>query len=264
MDLEERILSKEWFYRFKLPSGKVTRCFQPAEVEPIHQTRLEMMFSVLDPLFGKKWRDATALDLACNQGFFACHLAEKGCRKVLGLEAREELVADARMIAEVYGHDNLFFEAADVTRIDPADFEPADAVLMYGLLYHLENPIGAMRIAAQLTRKVLLIETQVGPGIDWHVDWGAHYRQKKVMGTFTIIDETLVTDNPTASITGFSLCPSVDGLIWILEKMGFARVGVVKPPEGAYEQLSTGKRVVIAAYKNEDAAKTSGWKRLFR
>jgi len=37
-------------------------------------------------------------------------------------------------------------------------------------------------------------------------------------------------------------------LIWILERFGFTRVAVVRPPEGAYQQLATGKRIMVEAW----------------
>ena len=52
---------------------------------------------------------------------------------------------------------------ADLTRLP---FDPdlvADFVLVFGLLYHLEDPIQVLRLASQLTRRHILIESQVFP-----------------------------------------------------------------------------------------------------
>ena len=42
--------------------------------------------------------------------------------------------------------------------------------------------------------------------------------------------------------------PSYDALMWLLRAVGFARVERVEPPVGAYEQLRSGKRVMVVAH----------------
>ncbi|MND06598.1 hypothetical protein D3C83_280670 [compost metagenome] len=58
----------------------------------------------------------------------------------------------------------------------------------------------------------------------------------------------MASHNREASIATISLVPSADGLIRILLALGFARVERVTPPEGAYEQLARGRRVMLAAW----------------
>jgi tRNA (mo5U34)-methyltransferase len=36
--------------------------------------------------------------------------------------------------------------------------------------------------------------------------------------------------------------------VWILKKIGFAKIEIVPPPADAYEQLLTGRRIVLAAH----------------
>ena len=40
----------------------------------------------------------------------------------------------------------------------------------------------------------------------------------------------------------------LDGLLWIMEKVGFRDVQVLPVPEDGYEQLRHGKRVMVAGY----------------
>jgi ubiquinone/menaquinone biosynthesis C-methylase UbiE len=247
-DAEEKILEKKWFYRFRLPSGRETEIYIPPHIAEIHDTRLAMMFAALDPLFGGRWADVSCIDVACHEGFFALQLAAKGCRKVLGVDAREEHVRDAKLIRTAYGHRNLEFRHADVRQMDPKDFGTFDVVLMLGLLYHLENPIGALRLAKALTRQVCLIETQVVPNLTGITDRGNYQSQKEIHGSFAIVDQTEELADPESSISGITLYPSKEGLLWVLRKLGFARVEVLPPPQGAYEQLAAGKRIMVAGY----------------
>ena len=79
------------------------------------------------------------------------------------------------------------------------------------------------------------------------VDYGSYQFVRPLKGSFGIIDETDDPHGPEASITGISLVPSLDALIWILHKVGFSQVEVLEPPEDAYEQLKYHKRVMVAA-----------------
>ena len=99
-----------------------------------------------------------------------------------------------------------------------------------------------------MTRDVCLVETQVVPGMTGFVDYGSYRYVKPLMGSFGIIDETRETDGPEASTRGICLVPSLDGLLWMMEKVGFRDVQVLPVPEDGYEQLRHGKRVMVAGY----------------
>jgi tRNA (mo5U34)-methyltransferase len=244
----EQVRGRRWFYEFDLPDGSRTTSYLPPAVAKIHTTRLEMLLQGLAPIAGDDWSTIAAVDLACHQGFFATHLARKGCRDVLAIDARAEHVADAALMAEVYGLNNLRTLQADANRLDAANIGTFDITLLLGLLYHVENPVGVMRIARALTRRACVIETQVVPNMTGVVDWGAYTFQRSMIGSFAIIDETGETHAPEASITGICLCPSYEALVWVLLKVGFARVERIAAPPGAYEQHASGKRVVVIAH----------------
>jgi tRNA (mo5U34)-methyltransferase len=249
--LEEEILRQKWFYQYCLPSGKVTETRLPPYMLKIHDTRLSMMFSALQAAIGTDWGNITCLDIGAHEGFFSFHLAKKGCKKVLGIDAREEHVRKADLIRKVYGLQNLTFALSDVHTINPSAFEPFDVVIMLGLIYHLENPVGALRKARNLTKRVLLVESQVMLNISGKIDWGTYRSYKEIQGIFGIIDETHEIEfNYDAGVTGIALCPSTEGLLWLMKALGFARVQLVPPPQDAYEQFKTGKRVMVAGYSD--------------
>jgi hypothetical protein len=189
----------------------------------------------------------SAIDLASHQGWFAVNLARSGFGSVLGVDARDSHVEDSSLIASVYGLDQLSFRQGDVHELDAEATGTFDLVLMLGLLYHLENPIGALRACRELCGGLCVIETQVVPGLAGYVDYGSYQYVKELKGSFGIVDETDETHGPEASITGICLVPSLDALVWILYKVGFSKVDVLEPPEDAYEQLRYHKRVMVAA-----------------
>lgn len=246
---EAKALSKTWFYPFRLPSGAITPTYDGGALDAIHYTRRSMLDRALDELFPGERCHLRALDLACHQGFFACHLAECGFGEVIGIDARQHHIEDARLISGLLGlRVPPHFEQLDVYEARPERLGGLfDLVLCFGLLYHLENPVGALRIARALTRRALLIETQVVPGLTGLVDYGSFRFVRPLKGSFGIIDETEETHGPEASTTGICLVPSREGLLWILERLGFARIEILPPPEDAYEQLRFGKRIMVLA-----------------
>lgn len=247
-DALEKILNRKWFYQFELPNGEKTQSYLPDDAQAVHTTRLEMMDSVLNPRFDGQWDKLNAVDLASHEGYFACHLAKKGVH-VTGLEARQEHVDDANLISFGMGlADKFSSRVQDVHEIDTTKEGPFDIVLMLGLIYHLENPVGAIRKAHALCKDVCLIETQVAPNLSGQLDWGNYTFVKPMMGSFAIIDETEETHGPEMSTTGICLAPSIEALMWIMRKVGFKEVKLIEPQEHFYEQHRFKKRVMVAGF----------------
>ena len=251
-DLEAQTLAKTWFYRFKLPSGQVTRSYDDGALDQIHETRLQMMDAALARVLPRGLAGLSAVDLACHQGFFSTELARRGCASVLAIDARAEHVADASLIARTLQLNQIDVVQKDVHEVAGAGLGTHDVVLCFGLIYHLEDPVGALRAARALTKPggVCLVETQVVPNLSGPVDWGAYRFVKPLKGVFGIVDETYELHGPEMSVTGICLAPSVEGLLWVMEKVGFRDVALVPPPDGAYEQHRYGKRVMAVGIAN--------------
>lgn len=245
---DQRLFEKTWFYRFRLPDGRVTKTYDDGALDAVHTTRLSMLRDVVRARFGDSLAGHDAIDIACHQGWFATQLLEWGADDVLAVDARAEHIADVELIRDALHLSRLRTLQSDVHAIEPAKLGQFDLVLMLGLIYHLENPIGALRQAFALTRHMCVIETQVVPGMSGMVDYGSYRFVRPLKGSFGIIDETDDTHGPEASTLGICLVPSVEALMWILRKIGFSRAELVPVPEDGYEQLRHGKRVMVAAY----------------
>jgi len=244
----ERVRSRPWFYEFDLPDGTRTRTTLPEGVEKIHTTRLEMMERALDACVGKDCSALTAVDLACHQGWFALHLARRNFKSILAVDARAEHLADAQLMADVLGVRTMKPLQLDIEDARAGEIGVHDVTLMLGLLYHLENPVRALRLARAVTRRTLLIESQVVPNLSGTVDWGSWRFQRHIVGSFGIIDETEETHAPEASVRGICLAPSIAALEWLLKRVGFARVERVLPRSDGHEQLVGHKRAMFAAH----------------
>ena len=242
----ERARAKTWFYPYRLPDGSMVHTYNQGKVDSIHTTRAAMLDQCLAETLGSGAGECDAIDLACHQGYFSVNLAQKGLRRVLAVDARAEHVADTRLIADILQLRNIETRQADIFALPAQALGNFDVVLMFGLLYHLENPVGALRLARALTRRVCLIETQVVPNMSGQVDWGSYEFVRPLKGVFGIIDEVDETHGAEASITGVCLAPSVEGLLWTMRAAGFSQARVLPVPEDGYEQLKYGKRVMVA------------------
>lgn len=237
----------QWFYEFNLPDGTRLPCRTPEHVKPIHPTRLTMLKSAIARAGLQDVSGLNAIDIACHQGFFSSELAKMGFKDVLATDARAEHVRDAGFISQAMGLSNMRTLQSDLFDLKPAALGQFDVVLLFGLLYHVENPVGALRVARSLTRKLCVIETQIAPSLSGYMDWGSFEYVKPMNGSFAVIDETEELQGPEMSVTGICLCPSLDALLWILRKIGFRRVEVIETPPGGYEQHRFGKRAVVMA-----------------
>jgi 2-polyprenyl-3-methyl-5-hydroxy-6-metoxy-1,4-benzoquinol methylase len=247
---DEKILGMKWFYRFRLPSGARTESVLSPEVLPIHETRERILLELLDPIFADRWAASDCLDIACHEGYFGSLLAQRGCRRVLGVDVRSENVSRAELMRDALRLPNLEFQQSDVTELDPRTLGKFDIVLTLGLLYHLEDPIGALHRVRAMCREVAVIETQLAPELGGSIEWGTAGSHKPVIATFAVVDETdeVRTGNREANTRPLSLVPDLKGLVRVLKGVGFSRVEVLQPPEDGYEQFVRGRRVMVAAW----------------
>ena len=248
--LEAKILERKWFYEFKLPGGKITESYLADYALPIHTTRSQMMAQFLDDEFGENLKQLSCVDLACHEGYFSHQLIVKGVKDVLGIDARPDHIEHANLIRQIYAHKNLHFQIGDIQKLTPQEIGKFDFTLLFGIVYHLENVVGALRFAQAITDKVCLIETQIVPNMTGITDWGSYRFNKDIVGCLALIGEAqeLQDSNPEANITQISIVPSLPGLLWLLKAVGFKEARVIKPPVDAYEQLASGKRVIVAAF----------------
>ena len=214
--IEDQALAREWFYPLTLPSGRDLKSYHEGSLDRIHTTRLEMLSNALDARFGRDNSELSAVDLACHQGYFSYHLGRRGFGRVLGIDARENHINDATLLCQAMGIAQFSARLSDVHRLHELNLGRFDVVLCLGLIYHLEDPIGALRQARALCSGTCFIETQIVPGMSGSVDWGSYEFVRPLKGVFGIIDEMAETHAPEASVTGICLAPSLEGLVWIL------------------------------------------------
>ena len=100
---------------------------------------------------------SNAVDAGCGVGFFSKTLVECGLN-ACGFDGRKENVSEARR-----RFPKIPFEQGDIEQRTILELGRFDLVLCFGLLYHLENPMVAIRNLRALTQKCLLLESMCLP-----------------------------------------------------------------------------------------------------
>jgi SAM-dependent methyltransferase len=137
------------FHEEARPSDGGTECFDTAEALVLNRARLEHLDSLELP-----WAGKSVLDIGCGVGHLSQALARKNCR-VVGVDAREENIRVFRQ-----RHPGLQAHVANVEQ-DLSSLGTFDMVLCCGLLYHLENPLQALRNLSAVCGELLIVETIV-------------------------------------------------------------------------------------------------------
>ena len=171
-----------------------------ALIEAREQT-LRRIVKRLKPALGL----STAVDAGCGVGFFSQTLAECGL-STCGFDGRAENVEEARK-----RFSGIPFEQADVETREISQMGQFDLVLCFGLLYHLENPLRAIRNLRAITGKCLVLESMCLP---------------EDRCSSLLRQEPRQDDQ---SLTEMAFYPSESSLVKMLYRAGFAKVYRVTP-----------------------------------
>jgi tRNA (mo5U34)-methyltransferase len=231
-----------WMYPWEV-DGAVAPILGP-ELPSIHATRATMIEPHARAALAAGGR---ALDLGCSEGWFAHRLREWGADEVLGIDIRDTNVRRARLIADHYGTTGLRFEQMSVYEVDPADLGTFEVVLCFGLIYHLENPIGALRIARASSAGLCGVETQAARAPGGRHTWGTTGEYISTRAAWLTCverasDQELTTLASTDGV--ISLVPNEAALVEAMRTVGFVGVRVLDAPAAGNAQYRDGDRLV--------------------
>ncbi len=97
----------------------------------------------------------SVLDIGCNAGFYAMEMKHRGAGRVLGLDADQDYLDQARFAAEV-NRLEIEFRRLSVYDVGALD-EKFDVVLFLGVFYHLRHPLLALDLIREHVAKDLLV-----------------------------------------------------------------------------------------------------------
>ena len=104
------------------------------------------------------------LDCGCNCGGYTFAAKEAGASRLLGFDAREHWIRQANFLLEnrEASSEGIRFEVANLE--DAGKYgETFDITWFSGLLYHLPDPIGGLKLVADKTTEILFLNTATLP-----------------------------------------------------------------------------------------------------
>jgi tRNA (mo5U34)-methyltransferase len=110
----------------------------------------------------------TVLDIGCNSGFYSFAAKLRGARSVVGIDYFQHCVDQAMLMQEILQIDVDFRQGDGESLRDGVD--AVDVVLNTGVIYHLQNPMQFLTNMAQVTREVMVVESEmlIDPKYDEH------------------------------------------------------------------------------------------------
>lgn len=128
---------------------------------------------VLRIVYGDELLGKSIADLGCLEGGYTVEFARMGMHAT-GIEVRQSNFDNCLRVRDGSGLPNLAFEKNDVWNI--GRYGQFDAMFCCGLLYHLDQPGKFIRLMAEQTRDVIMINT--------------HYADDRKSSVFTLSDMT--------------------------------------------------------------------------
>ena len=195
--------------------------------------------STLRKLYPDGLAGRSVLDCACNCGGFLFWAREAGAGRCHGVDVRDHWIEQANFLLanRTAPSEDISFEVRDVYDLPDAGLEPFDVVLYIGIFYHLPDPIAGLKVAADMARELLIVNTSTAIGIpDGQLAVSAESRTRAITGVY--------------GLRWFPSGPEV--LTRILAWLGFSEVRVNwwrPPPEDVVP--GTGRLELVAARSAE-------------
>jgi SAM-dependent methyltransferase len=177
-----------------IPQGGGIECFDTPAALEINRARLEHLASLGLPLEGRR-----VLEVGAGVGRLSGFFLERGCELVVTEGRPENVLELRRRFPDVQAREwDVEEPLADLGRFA--------VVFCYGLLYHLENPLRALRNMAEVCDELLLIETMICDS---------------PLPVMRLDDETRSVNQ---ALRGIANRPSVSYLTMALNRIGFDHV----------------------------------------
>lgn len=147
-----------WSIRVDFSNGVSTNEF--AKRSPFTEWPLSKFEALEGVIPFDRFIEGRLLDVGCNSGYNSIYAATRHGLSCLGIDVRRRHIEVSSFLGELAGANTSFEVASAETFSQPKAF---DVVLHFGTLYHLPNPLLALRHAFENLKPggYLALETQV-------------------------------------------------------------------------------------------------------
>ena len=187
----------------KMPDDGGTRIvFDTDAARAINEARINWLERANLPLAGRR-----VLDVGCGIGHFIPFYLSRGCT-VVAVDGRAENIDELRR-----RHPGIEAHVADAQELDAPELGVFDVIHCFGLLYHLDSPVAALRRLSAICDRLLILETMVCDSME---------------PLAVLVDETKAASQ---AMDGLGSRPSPAFIALALNRVGFDFVyGAAEPP----------------------------------
>lgn len=209
-------------------------------------------FPALLEVCGGSLEGLRVLDLACSSGGFSVEASRLGADYVLGIDVVARYIEQAKFIKNALQIESVDFRQLDIYDLNKDDVGQFDVTLCLGLLYHLENPVLAMRTVSAVTRRILVVDTTI---IDTGNEEMALWHMNLPRPVQTVADRSATT-GLWRDRTYVQFSPNSTAVHRLLEFLGFADVQRIEPRvdnrqvSNRQKRYLTGKRATFLARRS--------------
>lgn len=262
-EIKKKIASfPRWHYEFNL-RGIKTPVFRPDHAIR-HPLRRDHIFPKLLEACGGSFSGKRILDLGCNAGWWSIEAVRRGADFVLGIDARDMHIEQAKFVAEVLGIRNVEFRKMNVYDISRDTIGKFDITLCLGLLYHVNRPLGLLEKVFEVTKEVAVIDTAV---LDLPVPTSRNpilfisdllkhlIFRKPVHGPYIKLRYEKA-DDPRATYKSGIVCkPTLEAIIMMLKEAGFRNIIILENKGKLPKDYLRNERFSILVYKDKEGDK---------
>ena len=217
---------------------------------PIEYTRLDNLvkhaFPALIEACGGSLQGKRVLDVACNCGGFSVQAAKLNSEYVLGIDVTDHYLEQADFIKRALDLRQVDFKSLSIENVSETSVGLFDVTFCFGILYHLENPVLAMKQLASVTKGIMLVDTDVMPTPE--------YKEPLWWMNFPAIS-TLESNDATTSLwrskeLPVQFTPNENAVVGLLKYLGFSKVEKIEPNQkGLEERYYDGTRATFMAVR---------------
>ena len=150
----------------KLSSGLVfspERTLHPKDNQGVSLISPNQRFNrIVDRIYPESMKGVRFLDCACNAGAYCFLARQRNADMAVGFDVREHWIKQGNFVLEnctAQPVDRIKLSVADLYDLPKQETDPFDFTYFSGIFYHLPDPITGLKIAADLTQDVLLLNT---------------------------------------------------------------------------------------------------------
>ena len=127
----------------------------------------QSFYALLHKIYPEGLAGRSFLDCACNCGAYSFWAKELGASQCFGFDVRKHWIDQAHFLAvhRTWPSDGIRFEVCDLYNLPQLGLQPFDITIFKGIFYHLPDPITGLKITADLTKELIILNTATRNGL---------------------------------------------------------------------------------------------------